>query len=424
MFGKSLVSLRCKQLFFKRIKKTEMNLSKEDFLAEAEKYYEALHTNLDSNTQSFYDYESMFVQLNQSFAQNILEKSVGQKTKKERKKKVKTSLGDIELAQSHQYSSAVHGYRISPFLQERVAYLGQSEIYKHSTDLIKRFLNIEINDMQVHRVTNTQGALATKMVDEAAAETLKASVKPSAVVYAQFDGSMVFTREDAWQEVKVGRIFSSDQILKLSDNRSEIKGSLYTAHLGKKDAFLEKFEPLTDIFDNLDNRFVFITDGAPWMHTWITDSYPKATHILDIFHALEHINKWLGWYEKCDVQRAVWQKMYKKILIEQGGTAVYSAIAALKPKTKTAIAEQILLLKYLKKNELRMDYPAYLTQNLYIGSGAIEAAQRTVVQQRLKLSGQRWTEVGAQNVLNLRTVNMSGLWYKVVDNIRNYANVA
>ncbi len=64
-----------------------MNLSKAVFLAEAEKYYEAIQSNMDCNTQSFYDYEATFVEITQSFAQNILEKSVGQKTKKERKKK-------------------------------------------------------------------------------------------------------------------------------------------------------------------------------------------------------------------------------------------------------------------------------------------------------------------------------------------------
>ena len=278
--------------------------------------------------------------------------------------------------------------------------------------------------MQVHRVTNTQGALATKMVDESVAEALKLTVKPSEVVYAQLDGSMVFTREKEWQETKVGRIFSSGQIAQLSDKRSEIKASLYTAHLGDKDAFLAKFEPLVDTFDTLGQRLVFITDGAPWMRNWISDSYPKATQILDIFHALQHINKWLELYEKSATERTLCQQRYKKMLLEEGGAVVYTAIAALKPKTKTVIHEQKLLLNYLKKNELRMDYPTYLAQNLYIGSGAIEAAQRTVVQQRLKLSGQRWTEIGAQNVLNLRTANMSGQWYKVVDNIKNYAKVA
>jgi hypothetical protein len=38
-----------------------------------------------------------------------------------------------------------------------------------------------------------------------------------------------------------------------------------------------------------------------------------------------------------------------------------------------------------------MDYRRYRHNGWLIGSGPIEAAHRTVVQQRLKLSGQRWT---------------------------------
>ncbi|MEO8764779.1 MAG: hypothetical protein ABI416_10850 [Ginsengibacter sp.] len=34
-----------------------------------------------------------------------------------------------------------------------------------------------------------------------------------------------------------------------------------------------------------------------------------------------------------------------------------------------------------------------------IGSGAIESAHRTVIQKRMKLSGQRWSKCGAQNIL-------------------------
>lgn len=42
-----------------------------------------------------------------------------------------------------------------------------------------------------------------------------------------------------------------------------------------------------------------------------------------------------------------------------------------------------------------------------IGSGAIEAAHRNVIQKRLKLSGQRWTIKGAQQITNLRTYKKS-----------------
>lgn len=305
-----------------------------------------------------------------------------------------------------------------------MTYLGQSQIYNDATELINKFLNIEINTMQVHRVTNTHGAAAVDFVDEAVAEACKASLQQCDVVYAQFDGSMVYTREEDWQEVKVGRIFASSEIIKLSEKRTEIPNSIYVAHLGDKDGFLSKFEPLTDRFDSLGSRLVMLTDGAPWMRKWIAESYPSATAILDIFHALEHNSEWLLLHEKDAVLRADLQKKYKKILIEEGGTALIAAISRVKDKTKTAATARVGLLKYLKNNEFRMDYPYYLSQKFYIGSGAIEAAQRSVVQQRLKLSGQRWTEGGAQNVLNLRTVKMSGQWHKIISRLTNYAQAA
>ena len=65
-----------------------------------------------------------------------------------------------------------------------------------------------------------------------------------------------------------------------------------------------------------------------------------------------------------------------------------------------------------------MNYPEYDKLGYYIGSGAIESAHRTVVQKRLKLSGQRWTIDGAQRVLNLRVLKMSGKWNVVQDAIR------
>lgn len=73
------------------------------------------------------------------------------------------------------------------------------------------------------------------------------------------------------------------------------------------------------------------------------------------------------------------------------------------------------VLDYYMANRDRMDYKKYLRIGCgIIGSGAIESAHRTVVQKRLKLSGQRWSKKGAQNMLNLRVTHMNGQWNKVV----------
>ena len=69
-----------------------------------------------------------------------------------------------------------------------------------------------------------------------------------------------------------------------------------------------------------------------------------------------------------------------------------------------------VLLNYYEVNRRRMRYKTFRDKGLLIGSGAMESAHRTVVQSRLKRSGQRWSIRGVQNVLNLRIINKSGHW--------------
>ena len=74
---------------------------------------------------------------------------------------------------------------------------------------------------------------------------------------------------------------------------------------------------------------------------------------------------------------------------------------------------------YCVKEIKKMDYPKFIKQGLFIGSGAIEATHRNVTQKRLKLSGQCWSIEGAQNIINLRTLNMSGRWNCIHSKLRN-----
>ena len=74
------------------------------------------------------------------------------------------------------------------------------------------------------------------------------------------------------------------------------------------------------------------------------------------------------------------------------------------------------IITYLRNNKGRMKYKQY--QNIgcgIIGSGAIESSHKTVVQKRMKLSGQRWSIHGAKNMLRLRVVSFNKQWAKVID---------
>ena len=57
-----------------------------------------------------------------------------------------------------------------------------------------------------------------------------------------------------------------------------------------------------------------------------------------------------------------------------------------------------------------MDYPTYLANGWPIASGVIEGACRHFVKDRCELSGMRWHQTGAENLLRLRAVSENDDW--------------
>jgi hypothetical protein len=68
---------------------------------------------------------------------------------------------------------------------------------------------------------------------------------------------------------------------------------------------------------------------------------------------------------------------------------------------------------YLRDHIGHLDYTAYRRNHLPIGSGVTEAACKTVFSQRLKRSGMAWSAEGGQRIVDLRVIDLSGVWSQV-----------
>src|SRR4051794_30367581 len=68
---------------------------------------------------------------------------------------------------------------------------------------------------------------------------------------------------------------------------------------------------------------------------------------------------------------------------------------------------------YLRGHIGELDYTAYRRDHLPIGSGVTEAACKTVFSQRLKRSGMAWSAEGGQRIVDLRVIDLSGVWSQV-----------
>ena len=68
---------------------------------------------------------------------------------------------------------------------------------------------------------------------------------------------------------------------------------------------------------------------------------------------------------------------------------------------------------YLRDHIGELDDTAYRRDPLPIGSGVTEAACKTVFSQRLKRSGMAWSVEGGQRIVDLRVIDLSGVWSQV-----------
>jgi hypothetical protein len=157
-----------------------------------------------------------------------------------------------------------------------------------------------------------------------------------------------------------------------------------------------------------DLQLVALADGAKdnwtFLEGYVAKHVPKAVCILDFFHAAEHLNDAFGAaYGDSVKSRATFDK-YRRILLEdpEGVEKVIRTVAHLqKSHPRSTRLRQVL--GYLRENRHRMRYAAYRELDLPIGSGVVEAACKTLVTQRMKNSGMRWGDEGAQAIVTMRS---------------------
>lgn len=328
--------------------------------------------------------------------------------------------------------SVQDGMKPTPYMRDILLYSGQDDNYQKSCEHIKKYLRVEADDSQLNRLCVHYGELLEEQTKDLEASiierttSLSKDLEKEEVVYAMFDGCMLPTRPHkidgenigSWKEMKLGRIFRERDHLDLENKPNIIRESIYVSHFGKHQDFTDKLELVVDEFESLKERLVFINDGAVWIANFIKSNYPKATDILDFYHASEYLHEFSKVIFSKKTQDEKRLKWIDKQVLRLLNDKVKSVIEEIKKMTlsgQTKIIAQRKTLTYYEKNQNRMLYKTYRDRGLLIGSGPIESAHRFVLQKRMKQSGQKWTKKGGQAVANLRIFHLNNQWQTVVD---------
>ncbi len=210
----------------------------------------------------------------------------------------------------------------------------------------------------------------------------------------------------------------------------------------------------------LNAQIVFVSDACPWLFEHIVPLLVDAITILDPYHLIDWVAQLtrLAFGAGTAASRALharlrrilfnkrpknapkkparrrghkktrrtrnphthdrpWDKRGRPRTVSSDFTA--RALLDLLAEVEVEKAEHVealeSLVERIANNTTRIDYPAYLSRGIQIGSGAMESLHRNGSQQRLKLPGARWLEDTSKAVLQFRMLELSGRWREFWD---------
>ena len=168
------------------------------------------------------------------------------------------------------------------------------------------------------------------------------------------------------------------------------------------------------VTDAGDNETTYYDKVLKRMKHPVTGANLDWIRVVDYYHASERVWKIAELLFGKGQRATSWARKMQKWLLKPGGVnRVLHSAAALRDLYRlrgTKMAEFGRAYRYLRDRMQYMRYAEFKALGIPRGSGVTEAACKTVYAQRLKLSGMRWTRRGAQTILNLRVLQLSGVW--------------
>ncbi len=305
---------------------------------------------------------------------------------------------------------------LTPTLHEYLVRLGAWMPFDKAGQLLADFMRLSsVSDPTARRQTQAAGAAYVALQTQTVEQLEKTAPLPTiapAKLGIEVDGAMVPLISGEWAEVKtviIGEV-SPPEFVK-GEKQVRLTALSSFSRLADCDTFsrlalaethrrgLERAGPVGAI-----------GDGAEWIQGFLDFHCPGARRILDFPHAGEHVAViGQGIYGEATPENTAWFNDTLHRLKHEGGPAV---LAELRPLV-AAHPEQAELgkaLAYLEKREAQLAYPTFQAEDWPIGSGAVESANKVVVEARLKGAGMRWAEAHVNPMLALRNIVCSDRW--------------
>jgi hypothetical protein len=162
-------------------------------------------------------------------------------------------------------------------------------------------------------------------------------------------------------------------------------------------------------WDEADQQ-IALSDGGAGIEEFFRKNFPRAVCILDFWHAKEYLVELaqvLFGEDRAASQTWLHQQCHR--LKHEGGPAVLAQLEMLDLRSRSETVQQAhrSTTNYFRNHAHRMDYPRYVAHGWEIGSGPVESACKTVINNRLGGGGMRWGAPGSDALCHLRALYLS-----------------
>jgi len=341
-------------------------------------------------------------------------KSTGRRTKR-----IRTLCGPVRLERRIYYCSECGRTRVP--LDERLGIVdtgitpGLSRVicrsalelpYRQSQQLLSDSLGFEpCSAREAERIANQHGERISGMRSEGRLGPAAGPDRKNHYCMA-IDAGMIpglpnpDTHRLDWHDVKLAVVF----------DHKKIAQPFYVAGREGAEKFGKRLWAELELRRIYQDRFdLILGDGASWIWNLAEMHLPGVPQLLDFYHAAEHL------YDTADhlwPQSKAIQWWHRRLgqLKEGQLSNFFASLKWLARRYAEDDSEQnpTRLLNYFQSNSTRLDYRWAIANDLPIGSGPAESAISHIIQHRLKQSGMRWSDAGAQSILDLRTVHRNG----------------
>jgi len=300
--------------------------------------------------------------------------------------------------------------------REVIVFAGTTGPFTQAPEVLARMSDLRVSASTIRALTESAGealCLVEAAENERIMRTLPAAKRGAVRQLISVDGVMVPVVGGDWKEVRT---------LVIGWLTGRINGEVKADHL-RYVCRMTEAEKFADWVTAEVHRcgmehaevIAAVADGAPWCQGLIDLQVPNAIRILDFPHAVQHLSAVAqAVFGSGTEATSSWLEIQRHALRHGDPETVLTALAALPvAEAKDPDEARIIVdreLAYFTTRRSHIRYAEFAAEDLPIGSGAVESANKLVVEARLKGAGMRWGLDHVNAMVALRALYCSQRW--------------